>query len=90
MVFGITGTRYEEDKVHLILFVLPFNCKNGSLQFRLKGLTTKKHSLTLMCIKVFINFCSINSMQSVNDEKFNAEKAFSLEKILKCSCYLQT
>ena len=51
--FMITGPRY----VNLIPFKVPFNCDHCSLQFRLKGTTTRKHNLNLKCIKVCSNFC---------------------------------
>ena len=51
--FMIIGPRY----VNLIPFKVPFNCDNCSLQFRLKGTTTRKHNLNLKCIKVCSNCC---------------------------------
>ena len=82
-VLLLIRTRYEEDKeVHLIPFYMPFNSKNCNLQFRLKGTTTRKHSLNLKCIEVCINFSSTNALQMLVMTSSIQIKAFSLEKIL--------
>ena len=51
--FIINGPQY----VNLIHFKMPFNVDSCSLQFRVKGTTTRKHNLNLKCIKVYSNFC---------------------------------
>ena len=56
---------------------------NCSLQFRLKGTTTRKHSLNLKFIKVSISFCNTNALQNVSYEEFNSEKGIYLRADFK-------
>ena len=37
---------------------MPFKCNYCCLQFRLKGTTTRKHNLNLICMKACRNFAS--------------------------------
>ena len=67
-VFMITGPRY----VNLIPFKVPFNSENYSLQFRLKGTTTRKHNFNLKCIRLCS--CNTNDLQHVSWERSKQEK----------------
>ena len=72
-VSRITGLRY----VSLLLFKMPFNSDNCSLQFRLKG-KTRKQNLNLNCIKVCSKFASKVTIGSTNDLK-----NVSLERLMQ-------
>ena len=61
-VFMITGPRYE----NFIPFQVPVNSDNCSLQFRLKGTSTRKHNLNLKYIKVCSDFASKVTIGNTN------------------------